>query len=172
MQASDRTNGACGRRQVGGLHARHPSLALREPLSRGIAAPHDEMLHFALTSAEIDSIVAYINSLATTSIGRPTTKVAPLPAAATADAVDTGDAQKGLAYAQKICSACHNVLPTDTASPNPQAPPFKKIADTPGVSVTALTVWSRTTHRTMPELVIAPADMDDLIAHFLSLRDR
>jgi tetratricopeptide (TPR) repeat protein len=48
------------------LHARHPSLALREPLSRGIAAPHDEMPHFALSPPEIDSIVAYINSLAPT----------------------------------------------------------------------------------------------------------
>ena len=44
------------------LHARHPSLALREPLSRGIAAPHDEMPKFTLSGAEIDSIVAYINS--------------------------------------------------------------------------------------------------------------
>ena len=30
------------------LHARHPSLALREPLSRGIATPHDEMPKFAV----------------------------------------------------------------------------------------------------------------------------
>ena len=36
---------------------------LREPLSRGIAAPHDEMPKFALSGPEIDAIVAYINSL-------------------------------------------------------------------------------------------------------------
>ena len=56
------------------LHARHPSLALREPLSRGIAAPHDEMPQFSLTSAEIESIVAYINSLGTAESPRPTSK--------------------------------------------------------------------------------------------------
>ncbi|KAB2915070.1 MAG: tetratricopeptide repeat protein [Hyphomicrobiaceae bacterium] len=45
------------------LHERHALLSLREPLSRGIAAPHDEMPKFPLSVAEIDKIVAYINSL-------------------------------------------------------------------------------------------------------------
>ena len=63
------------------------------------------------------------------------------------------------------------MLGTDATSPNKQAPPFKSIANTPGMSVTALTVWSRTSHPTMPNFVIAPEDMDDLIAYILSLRD-
>jgi len=37
--------------------------ALREPLTRGIAAPHDEMPKFRLPDADVDKIVAYINSL-------------------------------------------------------------------------------------------------------------
>lgn len=45
------------------LQQRHPVRALREPLSRGIAAPHDEMPKFKLADAEIDKIIAYINSL-------------------------------------------------------------------------------------------------------------
>ncbi|MFM1815016.1 MAG: hypothetical protein RLZ98_1711 [Pseudomonadota bacterium] len=45
------------------LQKRHPLLALREPLTRGIAAPHDQMPKFALSEAQVDSIVAYINSL-------------------------------------------------------------------------------------------------------------
>lgn len=45
------------------LHLRHPLLALREPLTRGIVSPHDEMPRFAVTDADIDNIVAYINSL-------------------------------------------------------------------------------------------------------------
>jgi hypothetical protein len=40
------------------------------------------------------------------------------------------------------------------------------------MSITALTVWSRTSHPTMPNLVIGPEDMDDLIAYILSLRGR
>lgn len=47
------------------LRDRHPRLALREPLSRGIAAPHDEMPKFSPSEAEIDKIIAYINSLET-----------------------------------------------------------------------------------------------------------
>ncbi len=46
-----------------GLHARHPAMALREPLTRAIFAPHDVMPKFALSNEKIDSIVAYINSL-------------------------------------------------------------------------------------------------------------
>ena len=45
------------------LAERHPELSLREPLSRGIAAPHDEMPSFTLSDREVDGIVAYINSL-------------------------------------------------------------------------------------------------------------
>ena len=46
------------------LSLKHPVLALREPLSRGLAAQHDEMPKFALTDADVDKVVAYINSLA------------------------------------------------------------------------------------------------------------
>jgi mono/diheme cytochrome c family protein len=38
-------------------------LALREPITRGIAAPHDQMPQFAVSDEQIDMIVAYINSL-------------------------------------------------------------------------------------------------------------
>ena len=38
------------------------------------------------------------------------------------------------------------------------------LANTPGMTVTALTVWSRTTHPTMPNLAIEPTDMGNLIA--------
>ena len=86
--------------------------------------------------------------------------------------VEVGDAGQGLAYAEKICSACHNVLGTGASSPNKDAPPFKQIASTPGMTITALTVWSRTSHPTMPNFVIPANDMDNLIAYIMSLRDR
>jgi cytochrome c len=140
------------------LHAR-PSC---EPLVRGIAAPHEEKLRFTLSDIEIHSIVASGDRWPTSKTRTPNVILI----------ADIGDARKGLVYAQQVCADCHNVLRTDAASPNPQAPAFKKVANTPGMSITALTVWSRTTHPTMPNLVIEPADMDDLIAYILSLRDR
>jgi tetratricopeptide (TPR) repeat protein len=45
------------------LAKRYPLLSLREPLSRGIAAPHATMPRFKISNADIDRIVAYINSL-------------------------------------------------------------------------------------------------------------
>lgn len=45
------------------LKQRHPLLSLREPLTRGIAAQHDEMPRFPLSMSEIDAIVAYVNGL-------------------------------------------------------------------------------------------------------------
>ena len=39
------------------MAGRHPILALREPLSRGIARPHDEMPKFELSAAEVDTII-------------------------------------------------------------------------------------------------------------------
>ena len=45
------------------MQQRHPILALREPLTRGIAAPHDEMPKFALGEGQVDNLVAYINTL-------------------------------------------------------------------------------------------------------------
>jgi tetratricopeptide (TPR) repeat protein len=45
------------------LAERHPELSLREPLSRGIAAPHEAMPKFEMTVEEVDSLIAYINSL-------------------------------------------------------------------------------------------------------------
>jgi hypothetical protein len=45
------------------LHRRHRLLSLREPITRGIAAPHDWMPRFALSEVDVDMIVACINSL-------------------------------------------------------------------------------------------------------------
>lgn len=45
------------------IQRRHPVLALREPLTRAIAAPHDEMPTFFLPETDVDKIIAYIISL-------------------------------------------------------------------------------------------------------------
>lgn len=45
------------------LHTRYPLLELSEPITRGIAAPHKDMPAFALTDADIDRIIAFVNTL-------------------------------------------------------------------------------------------------------------
>ena len=149
------------------LHARHPELALREPLSRGIAAPHDEMPKFPLSGPEIDTIIAYINSL---SAAKDPALRAKSPVLTYA--MDIGDAGRGLSYSQKVCAACHNVSESNAPSPNSKAPPFKHVANLPGASLAGLTEWSRSPHSSMPNLIVEPKDMDDVIAYILSLKDR
>jgi tetratricopeptide (TPR) repeat protein len=46
------------------LQKRYAMLSLRAPITRGLAAPHDDMPRFRPSEAELDAIVAYINSLA------------------------------------------------------------------------------------------------------------
>ncbi|RTL70195.1 MAG: tetratricopeptide repeat protein [Hyphomicrobiales bacterium] len=153
------------------LSARHPGLSLREPLSRGIAAPHDLMPKFALTPDQVDTIIAYINSLtpgAAKQVQPPKGKLAPWRVAT--EAVETGSIADGRAYAQKTCAECHNVSGSDARSPNPKSPRFRDIANTPGMTFTALTVWSRSTHATMPNIIIPQSDLENLSAYILSLR--
>jgi mono/diheme cytochrome c family protein len=89
-----------------------------------------------------------------------------------AHAQELGDASKGRAFALSICAECHAVLPSQLTSPRIGVATFKTIANTPGMTDRALVVWLRTSHPTMPNLLIAPEDTDNLIAYFASLRDK
>lgn len=150
------------------LSARHSGLSLREPLTRGIAAPHDEMPKFTLATGQIDSIIAYINSLSMQPA--PRQGKSPLSKWQVTEAVELGDVEKGRLYARRVCADCHNVTGTDAPSPNRKAPTFKAIANTSGMTVTAITVWSRTPHISMPNLVIPQDDLENLSSYILSLK--
>jgi mono/diheme cytochrome c family protein len=95
---------------------------------------------------------------------------------AAAGAQEVGDARKGLRFAEQVCAECHAVLKRQALSPMPSAPTFKAVANTPGMTATALTVWFRSSHPTipkrMPNLVLQDEDMDNVIAYILSLRDK
>ena len=87
-----------------------------------------------------------------------------------AGAVELGDVEKGQAYARAHCSECHEVEPIESFSPNPDAPSFQEVADSPGMNARALAVWLQSSHPTMPNLIIPQADMDNVIAYILSLK--
>jgi hypothetical protein len=65
---------------------------------------------------------------------------------------------------------CHALKQVET-SPEPTAPPFADVANTQGMTATALTVWLTTSHPTMPNIVIEPHDMDNVVAYILSLKE-
>jgi mono/diheme cytochrome c family protein len=81
-----------------------------------------------------------------------------------------GDAAKGHAFAQQICTECHNIEKGQRPSPNGLAPNFETIAKTPGLTAIALTAALRTSHRTMPNIIIPDDDLRDVVAYVLSLQ--
>jgi mono/diheme cytochrome c family protein len=84
-------------------------------------------------------------------------------------AVLAGEPARGRAYAGEACAQCHAIRPDRTMSPNPLAPSFVEIANTPGMTRLALTVWLNSEHPSMPHLIVAPGDADDLAAYIASL---
>ena len=83
---------------------------------------------------------------------------------------DIGDPQAGFDCAQRVCSACHGI--SAEKSPLAAAPRFREVADTPGMTGTALRVWMETSHPTMPNIIIEKQDMLNVIAYILSLKGR
>jgi len=81
-----------------------------------------------------------------------------------------GNAAAGHAYAQDICARCHGVQEDELWSPNPKAPPFSRIANTPGMTGAALLVILQSAHRDMPDLIIPREEKPGLIAYILSLK--
>ena len=92
--------------------------------------------------------------------------------AAPAAAQDAGDPARGQAYARAICAECHDIRRGGFGSKNPLATPFQAIANTRGMTATALTVFFRTPHKVMPNLIIEGDDASNVIAYILSLKQR
>lgn len=88
-----------------------------------------------------------------------------------ASAQESSDLHRGREFAQKVCAECHAVLPEEKISPNDKAPAFRTIANTRGMSRTAIIVWFQSPHPTMPHLIPADDDLDDVIAYIQSLKD-
>jgi mono/diheme cytochrome c family protein len=86
-------------------------------------------------------------------------------------AQDVGDPRAGWAFAREVCASCHAIERGELRSPAAGAPSFTRIARVPGMTATALTVALRTSHRTMPNLMLDPADHGNVVAYILSLQD-
>jgi hypothetical protein len=58
-------------------------------------------------------------------------------------------------------------------SPTMIAPTFTAVADTADMNERALIAWFQSSdHETMPNLMLAPSDLDDVVAYIVSLRTR
>ena len=77
---------------------------------------------------------------------------------------------RGLVLAQRLCAECHAVQKEYSRSPNANAPRFQAIAAIPGMTATALSAALNTSHRAMPNIMLAADEQADIIAYILSLK--
>jgi mono/diheme cytochrome c family protein len=104
-------------------------------------------------------------------MGRLTVAAAISASVGGANAQQIGSAREGRRLAHVVCAQCHGVDKARISS-NPDAPPFKDIANVPGMTSAALTVALQTSHRTMPNFIIKGRDAQNIIAYILSLKER
>jgi mono/diheme cytochrome c family protein len=86
-----------------------------------------------------------------------------------ADAQDA-DVGAGKAYAEQVCATCHAVEAGEQESPLYEAPTFQSVADTPGMTEMALSVWLQSSHPTMPNIVLSQDEMRNVVAYIHSLK--
>ena len=100
-----------------------------------------------------------------------------VPAATLALIAPSANAQDGAAagyaFARQACSACH-VVEAEQQAPRLLVigPAFRDIANTRGMTATALRVFLTTSHPKMPNLILTPDEIADVSAYVLSLLDR
>lgn len=88
----------------------------------------------------------------------------------TVQAQEMGDPKSGSDYAEAVCAECHAVKKGQRVSPHERAPAFELVANTRGMTETALRVWFQSPHPSMPNLVLREKTADDMIAYIMSLK--
>ena len=78
-------------------------------------------------------------------------------------------AAAGHRLADAWCKECHSIEVATAGAAN-AAPDFAEIANRPSTTALSLKVFLRTSHPSMPNIVIAPAETDDLVNYILSLK--
>jgi cytochrome c len=91
------------------------------------------------------------------------------PHTASGAAPESGGAASGHRLAEVWCKACHAIEPRTAGTPT-AAPDFAAVANQPSTTELALKVFLRTSHPSMPNLVLTPEQSDDIVAYILSLK--
>ena len=114
-----------------------------------------------------------VMSLVTGRVLRTAMLASALAATASNATAQDGDVAAGRAFAREACVTCHIVDPAN-ASPRVVVigPKFQDIANTNGMTATALRVFLTTSHPKMPNLILTPEQIADVSAYILSLREQ
>jgi mono/diheme cytochrome c family protein len=94
-----------------------------------------------------------------------------LVAAAFSAKAQEGDVAAGHAFARDACRPCHMI---ERERPAPRridiGPAFRDVANTPGMTETALRAFLVTSHPKMPNWILTPEETANVTAYILSLR--
>ena len=80
------------------------------------------------------------------------------------------DPKQGRILAENVCMACHRIEAGETnAGPMPDAPSFSAIAKMPSVTALSITVFLRSPHVRMPDIILEPNEIAAVAVYILSL---
>jgi mono/diheme cytochrome c family protein len=85
-------------------------------------------------------------------------------------AQESGAVLTGHLVAQRLCAECHAVERRQVRSPARSAPTFEAVAAISGMTPMALRVALATSHRTMPNVMLPPDELSDVVTYILSLQ--
>jgi cytochrome c len=81
------------------------------------------------------------------------------------------DILRGKELSERLCSRCHAIVPGQS-SPDPKAPTFARSAADASITLYSLRAFLRTSHWTMPNIIVKPDQIDDIAEYMLSLRPK
>ncbi len=91
------------------------------------------------------------------------------PAPAAGDTIVT---TAGEELAQQWCAECHVVTELEAPPAIDGVPTFRAVANDPSVTELSLRAFLKTPHPPMPNFILTPEQMDEIVAHILSLRGK
>lgn len=83
--------------------------------------------------------------------------------------IASDSATAGHRLAEAWCKTCH-AIEASTAGTLNAAPDFVRVANQPSTTALALKAFLRTSHPSMPNLVLTPEQADDIVNYILSLK--
>lgn len=83
------------------------------------------------------------------------------------------DPMMGGKLAKTECVACHAVGgEADAKSPEPKAPRFVDVASMPSTTELSIKVFLRSSHRSMPNIMLSDEEIDSVASYILGLRTK
>ncbi len=82
----------------------------------------------------------------------------------------SADPTTGEKIAKAECASCHAIArDAEAKSPDPKAPRFIDVAGMPSTTELSLKVFLRSSHRNMPNFILAREEIDSIASYILGL---